>query len=146
MQAHFTNGIAIGFRTSEFVKNMGFQLKNDAESYSFKNFVKEMFFDSDTMMVVISGVPGRENQKDQDGNVLRDDALAQAVSAYTQHLVSIEHRLSPEVRALAKVVMARLRAESTPRPLRRPLPRSRSPTPRRARRARARRRAGAAAR
>ena len=43
---------------------MGFNLKNDAEAYSFKNFVKEMFFDSETNMVVISGVPGRENQRD----------------------------------------------------------------------------------
>src|SRR5215471_2335485 len=68
VQAHFTNGIAIpGFRDAEFVKNMGFQLKNDAEAYSFKNFVKEMFYDSETMMVVISGVPGRENQKDANG-------------------------------------------------------------------------------
>ena len=74
VQAHFTNGIAIGFRNSEFVKNMGFQLKNDAESYSFKNFVKEMLFDSETMMVVISGVPGRENQKGADGAVLEGKA------------------------------------------------------------------------
>ena len=60
-QSHFTNGLAIGgFRNAEFVKNMGFQLKNDAAAYGFKNFVKEMFFDSETMMVVISGVPGRE--------------------------------------------------------------------------------------
>lgn len=74
VQAHFTNGVAIGFRNSEFVKNMGFQLKNDAEAYSFKTFVKEMFFDSETMLVVISGVPGRENQKDKDGNVLEGQA------------------------------------------------------------------------
>jgi len=75
VQAHFTNGFAIpGFRDAEFVKNMGFQLKNDAEAYSFKNFVKEMFFDSETMMVVISGVPGRENQKDQDGKPLEGRA------------------------------------------------------------------------
>ena len=40
---------------------MGFKLKNDAEAYSFPNFVKEMFFDSETSMVVISGVPGKEN-------------------------------------------------------------------------------------
>ena len=50
--------------TCEFVKNMGFNLKNDAEAYSFKNFVKEMFFDCETSMVVISGVPGREIQRD----------------------------------------------------------------------------------
>ena len=42
------------------MKNMGFQLKNDAESYSFRKFVKEMFFDSETVMVVISGVPSKE--------------------------------------------------------------------------------------
>src|SRR6185436_10505701 len=53
VQAHFTNGFAIGFRNNEFVKNMGFNLKEDADSYSFRNFVKEMFFDSDTNMVVI---------------------------------------------------------------------------------------------
>ena len=51
---------------------MGFQLKNDAAAYGFKNFVKEMFFDSETMMVVISGVPGREILRDRDGKVLVD--------------------------------------------------------------------------
>jgi hypothetical protein len=70
VQAHFTNGAALGFRTAEFVKNMGFQLKNDPEAYSFKNFVKEMFFDSETAMVVISGVPGKEQLRDADGKVL----------------------------------------------------------------------------
>ena len=75
VQAHFTNGIALpSFRNAEFVKNMGFELKNDAEAYSFKNFVKEMFFDSETSMIVISGVPGRENQKDADGKVLEGKA------------------------------------------------------------------------
>src|SRR5438046_804682 len=72
-QSHFTNGLAIGgFRNAEFVKNMGFQLKNDSEAYGFKNFVKEMFFDSETMMVVISGVPGREILRDKEGKVLVD--------------------------------------------------------------------------
>jgi predicted TIM-barrel fold metal-dependent hydrolase len=70
VQAHFTNGAALGFRTAEFVKNMGFQLKNDAEAYSFRNFVKEMFFDSETAMVVISGVPNREELRDATGKVL----------------------------------------------------------------------------
>ena len=75
VQAHFTNGIAIpGFRNAEFVKNMGFNLKTDAEAYSFRNFVKEMFFDSDTNMVVISGVPGREENKDKEGNILEGRA------------------------------------------------------------------------
>jgi hypothetical protein len=70
VQAHFTNGVAIGFRNMEFVKNMGFNLKDDPESYSFPNFVKEMFFDSETAVIVISGVPGRENQYDLAGKPL----------------------------------------------------------------------------
>jgi predicted TIM-barrel fold metal-dependent hydrolase len=75
VQAHFTNGLAIpGFRDAEFVKNMGFQLKNDADAYSFKNFVKEMYFDSETSMVVISGVPGKESLRDKDGKVLEGAA------------------------------------------------------------------------
>ncbi len=74
VQSHFTNGFAIGFRNAEFVKNMGFNLKEDKEAYSFRNYVKEMFFDSDTDMVVISGVPGREKQKDDKGNELEGKA------------------------------------------------------------------------
>ena len=75
VQSHFTNGVAIpGFRTMEFVKNMGFNLKEDVASYSFKNFVKEIFFDSDTSMVVISGVPGKEINRDKDGNILEGAA------------------------------------------------------------------------
>jgi uncharacterized protein len=70
VQSHFTNGVAIGFRKMDFVKNMGFNLKDDAEAYGYRNFVKEMFLDSDTDMVVISGVPGREVNKDKNGNVL----------------------------------------------------------------------------
>ncbi len=69
VQAHFTNGIALNFRNSESARNMGFNLKDDVEAYSFKNFVKEMFFDSETNMVVISGVPTREIQRTPDGKV-----------------------------------------------------------------------------
>jgi uncharacterized protein len=69
VQAHFTNGIALNFRNSETARNMGFDLKDDVESYSFRNFVKELFFDSDTNMVVISGVPTREIQRTPDGKV-----------------------------------------------------------------------------
>ncbi len=58
VQSHFTNGVPIGFRNMEFVKNMGFKLENTPEAYSFPNFVKEMYFDSETAMLVISGVPG----------------------------------------------------------------------------------------
>ncbi len=75
VQAHFTNGAPIGgFRTMEFVKNMGFDLKNDAEAYGFRNFVKEMFFDSETSLVVISGVPTKEQLRDKDGKVLEGAA------------------------------------------------------------------------
>ncbi len=74
VQSHFTHGVALPFRNMEFVKNMGFNLKNDVEAYSFTNFVKEMFFDSETEMVVISGVPGREEQKDKEGKALEGPA------------------------------------------------------------------------
>ena len=74
VQAHFSNGIALPFREMEFVKNMGFNLKNDVESYSYRNFVKEMFFDSETEMLVLSGVPTMEVQKDKDGHVLEGKA------------------------------------------------------------------------
>lgn len=71
VQSHFTNGFAIpGFRDAEFVKNMGFNLKTDVEAYGYRNFVKEMFFDSETEMIVISGVPGREVNKNDKGEVL----------------------------------------------------------------------------
>ncbi len=74
VQSHFTNGYALNFRNAEFMKNMGFKLDENAEAYGFKNFVKEMFFDSETDMIVISGVPGRENQKDKDGKPLEGRA------------------------------------------------------------------------
>ena len=79
VQAHFTNGFAIGFRSArwfrnqEFVRNMGFRLDkldDSPEAYAFPNFVKEMFFDSETSMLVISGVPGREKHFDRKGNRL----------------------------------------------------------------------------
>jgi predicted TIM-barrel fold metal-dependent hydrolase len=69
VQAHFTTGFPLTFRTDPIIKGMGFDLKNDPESYSFPNFVKEMYFDSETAMTVLSGVPGRENLRDAQGNV-----------------------------------------------------------------------------
>ena len=60
---------------------MGFKLKDDEEAYSFQNFVKEMFFDSETDMLVISGVPGREEQRDKDGKVL-EGAHARRASTF----------------------------------------------------------------
>src|SRR5262249_21797384 len=44
VQTHFTNGARLAFRNAEFIKNMGFELKNDADAYAFPNMVKEMFF------------------------------------------------------------------------------------------------------
>jgi predicted TIM-barrel fold metal-dependent hydrolase len=70
VQAHFSNGIALNFRNSETARNMGFNLSNDREAYSFRTFVKEMLIDSQTSMVVISGVPGKELQRAPDGRVL----------------------------------------------------------------------------
>ncbi len=74
VQSHFTNGLAIGFRGSEVFKNMGFKLQEDPDAYSFPNFVKEMFFDSETSMLVISGVPGKELTRDESGKVLEREA------------------------------------------------------------------------
>ena len=74
VQTHFTNGAALAFRNAEFIRNMGFQLKSDAEAYGFPNFVKELFFDSETSMIVISGVPGKEIHRGPDGNVLEGPA------------------------------------------------------------------------
>lgn len=74
VQAHFTNGVALNFRSmsmfknQEFVKNMGFKITDNPDEYEFPNFVKEMFFDSETGMLVISGVPGAERHFDRRGN------------------------------------------------------------------------------
>lgn len=74
VQAHFTNGYALGFRNDPTIRGMGFQLKEDIGAYSYRNFVKEMFFDSETNMIVLSGVPGRENQRDAEGKALEGRA------------------------------------------------------------------------
>ncbi|MGH9755201.1 MAG: amidohydrolase family protein [Blastocatellia bacterium] len=87
VQTHFTNAYDLGnerrgggggFRQYEFLKNMGFNLKADAEAYSFHNFVKEIFFDSETSIAVISGVPSREKQRDDQGKVLEGPARSRA--------------------------------------------------------------------
>jgi predicted TIM-barrel fold metal-dependent hydrolase len=70
VQTHFTMGIPIGFRNMEFIRNMGFKLDDTPEAYSFPNYVKEIFFDSETEMAVISGVPGKEINTDESGKVL----------------------------------------------------------------------------
>src|SRR4029453_1229751 len=87
VQTHFTNtydigqertGVGGGFRQYEFLKNMGFNLKADAEAYSFHNFIQEIFFDSETSLAVISGVPNREKQRDENGKVLEGVARSRA--------------------------------------------------------------------
>ncbi len=70
VQTHFTDGFSIGSRSSGFLKNLGLELKTDAESYGFASFVKEIYFDSETSLAVISGVPGRETDKDLAGKIL----------------------------------------------------------------------------
>ncbi|HKV38036.1 MAG TPA: hypothetical protein VJX67_02395, partial [Blastocatellia bacterium] len=70
VQTHFTNGYALPFRDDPFIKGMGFNLKNDPEAYGFANYVKEIYYDSETMMGVISGVPSKETYRGPDGKVL----------------------------------------------------------------------------
>ncbi len=80
VQTHFTNGLALGFRNMEFIKGMGFKLKENADAYSFPNYMKEIFFDSETSMVVISGVPGKEVHRDASGKILEGKARTPGLS------------------------------------------------------------------
>lgn len=80
VQTHFTNGLALSFRNAEFIRNMGFALQNDRDAYSFPNFVKEMFFDSETSLIVISGVPGKEINRGADGKILEGPARTPGLS------------------------------------------------------------------
>ena len=63
VQTHFTDGASIGSRGATFLKNIGVKLTNDVDSYGFGNFVKEIFFDSETSIAVISGSAGPRNQQ-----------------------------------------------------------------------------------
>jgi uncharacterized protein len=74
VQSHFTNGLALGFRNAEFIKGMGFNLKEGGDAYAFPNYVKEIFFDSETSLSVISGVPGKEINRGADGKILEGAA------------------------------------------------------------------------
>ncbi len=80
VQTHFTDGLAIpGFRNAEFLQNINAHLKADKDAYSFLNFVKEIFLDSETSVAVISGVPGKEINKDpKTGKVLEGRARTRA--------------------------------------------------------------------
>jgi predicted TIM-barrel fold metal-dependent hydrolase len=70
---HVRDGVALPFRDYEFLKDLGVKLKSDKESYNFNTFVKEIFLDSDTVMCVISGVPGKD-----EGGVLPSSLMAQS--------------------------------------------------------------------
>ncbi len=72
VQAHFTNGFPLSFRESEFMRGMGLELGNDAAAYSFGTFFKEMYLDSETDMLVISGVPGRERNPTEERAVIAE--------------------------------------------------------------------------
>jgi hypothetical protein len=88
VQTHFTNSYDLGlerrggsggFRTYEFLQNMGFKLSADAEAYSFHNFLKEIYLDSETSIAVISGVPTKEKQRDEKtGRVLEGPERSRA--------------------------------------------------------------------
>src|ERR1044072_2397713 len=90
----------------EFVKSMGFSLKDDVESYSFKNFVKEMYLDSETEMLVISGVPTLEVQRGRDGKVLEGKARTPRGGILPSWLMAEKKKelneLSGSVRALCQ--------------------------------------------
>ena len=72
VQAHFTNGYPLDFRASRFMRRLGMDLRNDAQAYSFGTFFKEMYLDSETDMVVISGVPGREKSPTEERAALTE--------------------------------------------------------------------------
>ncbi|MDE0100865.1 MAG: amidohydrolase family protein [Bryobacterales bacterium] len=76
VQAHFTEGYALNFRQSEFMRSMGFDLPGGAEGYSFSTFFKEMLLDSETDMLVISGVPGRERSPSEEREAIAAATLA----------------------------------------------------------------------
>ena len=66
VQAHFTNGLPLGFRGADFVRNMGFELEDSPDAYGFPQFIKEMFLDAENDVLVISGVPGKEYDRAED--------------------------------------------------------------------------------
>src|SRR5690606_826683 len=88
VQTHFTNGYALGFRSLDVMKGMSFDLKEDVESYSFQNFVKEIFFESETSLICISGVPGKEENFDKEGRQLEGAARTPGLALLPSWLMS----------------------------------------------------------
>jgi len=106
VQAHFTNGLPLGFRSMDFVRNMGFELEGDPAAYGFPNFIKEMYLDSETDVLVISGVPGKEY--DRRGDLPPE---YRAGAPLFRRLVDEERTPGPEGQVLPSWVMARRRNE-----------------------------------
>lgn len=62
-QNHFCqDGMKTNLRSLSFLKDIGApEIGDRAEDYNFKTFIKEVFFDSDTTMGLISGIPHKED-------------------------------------------------------------------------------------
>ena len=122
VQAHFTNAYeraiargqiteenprgqerATGFRKRQFLADMGIDLKNDPYASSFQNWIKEMYFDSETNMTVISGTPQREfPQRDDDGKVL--EGYDRGGSGLSSHNMSRRGRQLNEIAGSQRAV------------------------------------------
>ena len=62
-QNHFCqDGMKTNLRNAQFLKDIGApDIGNSAEDYNFETFIREIFFDSDTTMGLISGIPSPED-------------------------------------------------------------------------------------
>ncbi len=70
-RTHFSSIPTIELRQLAFFKNLGLSLKDDPTHYSFANFVLGMFVRANTNMVVLSGIPSVERQRDTAGRILQ---------------------------------------------------------------------------
>ena len=62
-QNHFCqDGMKTNLRAASFLRDIGAPpIENTADDYNFETFVREVFFDSDTTMGLISGIPSRRD-------------------------------------------------------------------------------------
>jgi len=60
-QTHFCqDGMKTNLRAMPFLKDIGAPIiGNSTEDYNFRTYIKEVFFDSDTTMALLSGIPSR---------------------------------------------------------------------------------------
>ncbi|MCH8332641.1 amidohydrolase family protein [Candidatus Sumerlaeota bacterium] len=66
-------GMGMGnLRAMKFMRDAGYDFAATAEGTSFHNFIKEMFFDSETSMLMLAGLEDYEEQRDEEGKVLQD--------------------------------------------------------------------------